>query len=572
MMINRPGLLVTLHGMTNPAKLDSKSWVKTDSRRSTRLTIPASIVGGLVLALLHCVTYAQGVTVRGHVLDEGRVPISGVLVLLEREGESAAAQTMTAPDGEFSFSQLKSGTYSLVAVRGEQRSAKVPFVASDSVPLAPVEIILSNSKSADLKPKQAASAQPMEFADSPSFTIAGVTDWTAAGGHGSDATLRTSEALNREMLSLKPNTPMGSAESRMAGEEEARLYAALASAPASPDLNRQMGELYLHQEQYAKSISFLQRAFALSPGDPATELDLARACEGIGDVAEARRHVEHLLSLSPNAKVHHLAGGIYEKAGDPLLAVREFESATKLDPSEENYFDWGTELLYHRAVWQAKQVFEEGVKAHPASERLLTSLGAALFAGALYDAAEDKLCAASDLNPSDPEPYVFMGKIEVASPHPLECVGMHLARFARLHPESPLAAYFYAMAIWKQHGGAMDGDALQQVMILLTKAVTLDPKFSDAYLQLGNLYSLQGDYSEAITFYEKAIAANDKSSEAHYRLGVAYDRTGDRMKAKQEFTLHEDIEKQEAVEVQKQRKEIKQFVVDLPKPSDASDQ
>ena len=38
----------------------------------------------------------------------------------------------------------------------------------------------------------------MEFADKPDFTIAGVTDWTAVGGHGSDSTLRTSEDLARE--------------------------------------------------------------------------------------------------------------------------------------------------------------------------------------------------------------------------------------------------------------------------------------------------------------------------------------------------------------------------------------
>ena len=44
----------------------------------------------------------------------------------------------------------------------------------------------------------------MEFADKPNFTVAGVTDWTAVGGHGSDATLRTSEALARETVTLKP--------------------------------------------------------------------------------------------------------------------------------------------------------------------------------------------------------------------------------------------------------------------------------------------------------------------------------------------------------------------------------
>ncbi len=46
--------------------------------------------------------------------------------------------------------------------------------------------------------KPADTGQGMEFADKPDFAVAGVTDWTAVGGHGSDSSLRTSEALTRE--------------------------------------------------------------------------------------------------------------------------------------------------------------------------------------------------------------------------------------------------------------------------------------------------------------------------------------------------------------------------------------
>ena len=70
--------------------------------------------------------------------------------------------------------------------------------------------------------------------------------------------------------------------------------------------------------------------------------------------------------------------------------------------------------------------FRQGVKAYPKSARMLTALGAALFAGALYDEAAHRLCEASDLNPGDPEPYTFMGKIEIAAPNPLPCVSQKL--------------------------------------------------------------------------------------------------------------------------------------------------
>jgi hypothetical protein len=44
---------------------------------------------------------------------------------------------------------------------------------------------------------------------------------------------------------------------------------------------------------------------------------------------------------------------------------------------------------------------------------------------------------------------------------------------------------------------------------------------------------------------------------------VAYDRTGELAKAKREFVLHDEIEKQKAAAVERQRREIKQFLVVL---------
>ena len=104
-------------------------------------------------------------------------------------------------------------------------------------------------------------------------------------------------------------------------------------------------------------------------------------------------------------------------------------------------------------------------------------------------------------------------------------------------------------------------ETAQEVQRLLTKAVTLDPKCGDAYLQLGNLQFTQGNYESAIGFYKKAIKANPQLSEAHYRLAMAYDRTGDQAKARQEFQLHDEIEKKQAEEIDHQRREVKQFVV-----------
>ena len=91
--------------------------------------------------------------------------------------------------------------------------------------------------------------------------------------------------------------------------------------------------------------------------------------------------------------------------------------------------------------------------------------------------------------------------------------------------------------------------------------MTIDAKCSDGYLQLGILSASQRDFARAIGFYTKAIQANPQMGEAHYRLGLAYDRIGESEKAKQEFQLHDQIKTEEAGAIERQRREVKQFLV-----------
>jgi tetratricopeptide (TPR) repeat protein len=510
------------------------------------------------------------VTIYGTVINSAGKPVGEALVRLEQESK-ALASTTTNSAGDFTFSGLMAGNYVLGAEHSGMRSRPAVVLASSAGKENRIDLVLEDSVSVE-KGSTAlsqSSAQPMEFADKPNFTVAGITDWTAAGGHGSDSNLRTSEALVRETTSLKTeDSESGSGGTLRKVHEtdgsESKLRTAVAHEPASYEANHQLGDFYLHAGRSKEAIPVLQAAYRLNPADHANEYDLALANENAGDFSEARRHVKELLAQGETAEWDRLAGELDEKLNDPLKAVHEYERATLLEPSEANYFQWGSELLLHRAVWQAQEVFQRGARAYPQSARMLAALGAALFAGARYNEAALRFCEASDLNPSDPKPYEYMGKIEMAAPNPLACIDQKLARFVQQQPENANANYFYAMTIWKEQEHSADKLALRQVETLLRKAVAVDPQCADGYLQLGNLYSSQRDYVKAISFYERAIKVNPQLGDAHYRLGVAYDRTGNRDKAQQEFRLHDKITKLEAEEVENERREVKQFLVTVP--------
>src|ERR1700676_2634739 len=136
-------------------------------------------------------------TVHGVVRDAAGKPVPGVDVRLERKDGWSSKDGTTAADGLFEL-QVPGGDYVLTAQKAGWRSRRVEVTvepAKDGNQSGvSLEIVLepegSTHQTSDAK--HANSPQQMEFSDSPSFTIAAVTDWTAAGGHGSDNTSRNS--------------------------------------------------------------------------------------------------------------------------------------------------------------------------------------------------------------------------------------------------------------------------------------------------------------------------------------------------------------------------------------------
>jgi tetratricopeptide (TPR) repeat protein len=361
-----------------------------------------------------------------------------------------------------------------------------------------------------------------------------VTQATNSGGHGSDVVLRTTEALAKATVSLSKDKESNS------GSKSPTAAASTAATESS-----------------------LLQAVALNPKDPT---------------------------------LHHRLGEVEEDLGKPLEAVREYQRAAELDPSELYLFDWGTELLTHRALEPATEVFAKGNRLFPKSVRTLVALGVAWYARGSYDQAAQCLANASDLAPDNPTPYLFLGRMQSVETTPSEGSVERLARFAQLQPQNALANYYYAVGLSKQSTSVAadsspenervnerDAKRSPSVESLLQEAVRLDPKLGAAYLQLGILYSQRADFARAISAYQKAIEVSpgqvglensveneETLEEAHYRLAQAYLRTGDKAQAKEELQRHDQLAKKTKEDTERERREIQQFVISLRAQNSAS--
>jgi len=346
-------------------------------------------------------------------------------------------------------------------------------------------------------------AMSPQFFDQPQFTVSGVTDTTSLGGHGSDTVVRTRDSIAKDTATL--------------GKTDTNHSAMM------PDIERSLQA---------------------------------------GNYAQARDDLRNLLAHQDKPEVHHLLADVDEKLGDSLEAVHEYQRAAEADPSEPYFFDWASELLLHHAPEPAEAVFTRGAKLFPQSVRMLIGLGASSFARGANDQAVQQICAASDLNPNDPAPYLFLGKMLRAEKISSDEVVHRLQHFAKLQPLNAEAHYYYAVALWK-HRDPQDHARVSQVESELDDAIRLDRHFAAAELELGIVHADQADYAGAIPHYERAIRIAPQTEEAHFRLAQAYRQTGQPQKAKTELRTYEQLSKESARELEQERHEIRQFVYTL---------
>jgi tetratricopeptide (TPR) repeat protein len=157
---------------------------------------------------------------------------------------------------------------------------------------------------------------------------------------------------------------------------------------------------------------------------------------------------------------------------------------------------------------------------------------------------------------------------DVAKSEPPEWVAA-FERFATLQPENAQAHYLYAVALAKQHRGQ---GVFAARKAQLNRAIELDPKFGDAYLELGLLQSEKREYTEAVTSLQKAVEFTPLPDQAHLRLAQIYREMGETEKAKKESALYEEVSTKKKEQLARERKALGQFVYTMQDGTPASEE
>ena len=518
-------------------------WAGAQGRASPTPTLVSFLSAGSLLA-------GETGKVTGTIAGPSKVPIPGAKVTLVAADGSRQAVTADQ-NGHYSFPSVEPASYTLSAEAAGYQPATRADVRVTGGTSTTVDLLLTATGPPLPKQAPAVPQQPSYYDDTP-LKASGVKSTIDAAGYSSQA--QSPHRLLSEGPSLTGNAPRAREPgSPNAAEVERGLREALRADPSSFDKNHQLGEYYLSVGDSKDGIPYLEKAQEVKPGDSPNGYDLARAYLETKSPAKAQLLLRDLIRRKDTAEFHNLLGEVDEALDDPASAANEFQLAAQMDPSEKNIFDWGNELLIHETVGPAIDVFKRGVALYPNSLRMHIGLGIAFYSHNSYDAAIEALCHASDLDPSDPRPYLFLGKMYNVSMGQADELAKRMKRFMKTNPNNALAYYYGALSLWKGSRGGEQGVDVARVEALFKKSLALDPRWADAHLQLGILYHDQHREQEAIAEFQAAIRSNPDNPDAHYRLAKAYLRTGDKERGREELQLYEKLRQQQDDETEKQR-------------------
>jgi protein O-GlcNAc transferase len=259
----------------------------------------------------------------------------------------------------------------------------------------------------------------------------------------------------------------------------AKMKAAIAAAPQSPDLMDALGSLYAQQHNWPSAVSEFQKVLQLNPNFAAAHLHLGVALLAEQQVSSAIQELTLAAQMAPdNAIAATQLGEAFAANNEDAQAIAEFQRAITLDaPSTEAKYQLARALQRTGHDSDALLLFRQVVQAEPKNADAVAGLGLALLVAGNAKDAIPFLKRTLEHNPSD----------------------------ATAHKN--LAAAYLQM------------NELDEAIRVLTSGLKIDPNDYQLHYDFGLALKLKDDNAGAIPELEAAAKLNPSAYEPHYTLG-----------------------------------------------------
>jgi tetratricopeptide (TPR) repeat protein len=379
----------------------------------------------------------------------------------------------------------------------------------------------------------------------------------------------------------------------LTGQEDraVELLESFAQIASSRELLWEMGKLLFERLLYKEALVPLQKAWEGKPGSYEVGMYLA-LCHYL---VEQYRESEQVLTAiqagsAPPLDYRILLGSVYARLGRKDEASRELEKAIKYNPDRaDGYLNLGLFYLEQKDFQRAMELLDAHSPMRVKGAKLLymiparrscdglappqfinsqnrargeaySQLARVLHSKEQKGSALEVYLLALEADNRSPSAYAGIGKscwelnsFRVAQSFLLQGLELNPSA-AELHfnlglvfqslglTEEAIRSYQNAIKLelpnvralhWVQLGIAQLAVATSNdAQLSFEKALDCDPKFAQAYYELGKVYFQRKEFERAEQFLEKAVRLDPMLSSAYYQYGLACLRNGKQEKGK----------------------------------------
>jgi tetratricopeptide (TPR) repeat protein len=285
-------------------------------------------------------------------------------------------------------------------------------------------------------------------------------------------------------------------EAKKYAEAQAALDQAAMELPTLVDVFNLRAELGYATKNYDAMLADVAKALALDPNN-------ATACSYQGD------------ALYKTALAHKNDTGAFQKQCEQALA--SYGKAVAQDPQ------YGPEYNSRGVVYFEMGQFDKAVKEYSEALRLnpkqtwpFENRGTAYLKLKDYDKAIADFTKALELKPTRAELYNLRG-LAHRQKGDITAALDDYGNAIKLQPNNVIALFNRAVAL------AQMGGKSEQALEDLSKAVSINPKFKEAFFQRAKVYQADKRYEEAIKDFSKVTELDPGYALAWYEMGMCVD-------------------------------------------------
>jgi Flp pilus assembly protein TadD len=235
-------------------------------------------------------------------------------------------------------------------------------------------------------------------------------------------------------------------------------------------------------------------------------------------------------------ELYNLLSQAYEGNGQTVEAYKALQTATQIDPKDENnYLDLAMLCVDHANYDLGLEIVAIGVRNIPTSDRLFFQRGSLLaMTGKSAEAASD-FETASKIAPEKGLPVAARGVVLLELGKTSTAIAL-LRQRATASPDDFIIQYILGEALNRAGpapNSAEENDAIQA----LEKSVRLKPDFAASRAVLGKMLLRRNDVDRAISELEKALELDPRETSSLYQLAMAHRKKGNLDRAKELFAM-----------------------------------